>query len=67
MQAGQWDFRYAMTELCAVVLEVISTATTDATERAVTITPRAANNGRYLADPLQMHHVITALLECHAL
>jgi signal transduction histidine kinase len=63
MQAGQWDFRYAMTELCTVVLEVIGNATTDATERAVTITPELPTTAVIMADPLQMHHVITALLE----
>ena len=63
MQAGQWDFRYAMTELCAVVLEVIGNATTDATERAVTITPELPTTAVTMADPLQMHHVITTLLE----
>ena len=63
MQAGQWDFRYAMTELCTVVREVIGNATPDATERAVTITPELPATAIIMADPLQMYHVITALLE----
>jgi len=63
MQAGQWDFRYAMTDLCAVVREVVSNATTDATEPAVTITLELPATAITRADPLQIHYVITALLE----
>jgi two-component system sensor histidine kinase/response regulator len=63
MQAGQWDFRYAMTDLCAVVREVISNVATDATERAVTITPELPATAITRVDPLQIHQVIKALLE----
>src|SRR4030095_13076774 len=63
MQAGQWDFRYAMTDLCTVVLEVIGNATTDATERGVALSPELQTTAVIMVDPLQMHHVITALLE----
>jgi len=63
MQAGQWDFRYAMTDLCTVVREVVGNATTDATERAVTITPELPATAITRADPLQIHQVIKALLE----
>jgi two-component system sensor histidine kinase/response regulator len=61
MQAGQWDFRYAMTDLCAVVREVVGN--TAAAERAVTITPELPATAITRADPLQIHQVITALLE----
>jgi two-component system sensor histidine kinase BaeS len=52
-----------MTDLCAVVREVVSNATTDATEPAVTITLELPATAITRADPLQIHYVITALLE----
>jgi signal transduction histidine kinase len=63
MQAGQWDFRYAMTDLCAVVREVVSKAEAEAAARAVMITLELPTPAITMTDPLQLHHVITALLE----
>src|SRR5262245_60123227 len=63
MQAGQWDFRYAMMDLCTVVREVVSNATTDATEHDITITLELPATAITMAAPLQIHYVITALLE----
>jgi len=63
MQAGQWDFRYTMTDLCAVVREAVGHVATGAAERAITLTLELPATAITRADPLQMHQVITALLE----
>jgi two-component system, sensor histidine kinase and response regulator len=63
MQAGQWDFRYAMTDLCVVVREVVDNAEADAAARALTITPELPTTAITRLDPLQIHQVIKALLE----
>jgi two-component system sensor histidine kinase/response regulator len=63
MQAGQWDFRYTMADLCAVVREVVSNVAADAAARSVTITPALPATAITRADPLLIHQVITALLE----
>jgi len=63
MQAGQWNFRYAMTDLCAVVREVVGNAEAEAAARALTITPELPTTAITRIDPLQIHQVIKALLE----
>ena len=63
MQAGQWNFRYAMTDLCAVVREVVGNAEADAAARALTIIPELPTTAITRTDPLQIHQVIKALLE----
>jgi two-component system, sensor histidine kinase and response regulator len=63
MQAGQWNFRYAMTDLCAVVREVVGNAEAEAAARALTITPELPTTAITRTDPLLIHQVIKALLE----
>jgi len=63
MHAGQWAFQYTLEDLCAVVRGAVSDAVTDAEARAVTITLELPAAAITKMDPLQIHQVVTALLE----
>ncbi len=63
MRADQWDFQYTRADLCAVIREAVGNVVTDAEAHAVTIIPELPTAAIIRMDPLQIHQVVTVLLE----
>jgi len=63
MKSRQWDFQFALADLCGVIRHAVGAVAARASERRVTIAQDLPDGATALVDPQQMEHVITAMLE----